>query len=357
MVIAGAGVAGLEALIALHKLAGGRVQLELIAADLEFTYRPAAVAEPFGLTQRHVFDVAAIARGCGAQLHHSRLDEADDRAGVGLMENGRRVGFDLLLVASGTRAAPALPGALTFRGPPDVAAYRDLLADLRAGAIRRLAFAIPHGVVWPLPLYELALLTASHAAAQGRSPNLTLVTPEERPLDMLGPAASRITEQLLADQGVQLITNSFPIGFAGRRLSLAPQGALDADRCVALPVLSGDPVRGLPYTTGGFLEVDAHGLVEGCRRVYAAGDVIRFPVKLGGLAAQQADAAAQAIAARAGAAIQPVPFRPNLRAVLMTGAGPRHLSDVGGVESAPAESPIPAPLLASVLAEQSASAD
>ena len=170
MVIAGAGVAGLEALIALHKLAGDRVQLELIAAELEFTYRPDAVAEPFGLTERHVFDVAAIARRCAARLHHSRLDEADDQAGVGLMANGRRVEFDVLLVASGTRTVPAVPGALTFRGPADVAAYRDLLVDLRAGAVRRLAFAIPHGVVWPLPLYELALLTATHAAQHGRSP-------------------------------------------------------------------------------------------------------------------------------------------------------------------------------------------
>ncbi len=348
-------MAGLEGLIALHKLAGDRVQLELIAADLEFTHRPAAVAEPFGLTEPHVFDVATIARRCGARLHHSRLAEADDRAGIGLMENGRRVEFDVLLIASGTRAAPALPGALTFRGSPDVAAYRDLLADLRAGAVRRLAFAVPHGVVWPLPLYELALLTASHAAEHGCSPSLTLVTPEEHALELLGPAASRITEQLMAEQGIQLITGSFPIGFAGHRLSLAPQGALDADRCVALPVLSGDPVRGLPYTTGGFLEVDGHGLVEGCERVYAAGDVIRFPVKLGGLAAQQADAAAQAIASRAGATVEAVPFRPNLRAVLLTGTGPRHLSGVEGVESGLAGTSIPTPLLASVLAEQSCS--
>ena len=62
-------------------------------------------------------------------------------------------------------------------------------------------------------------------------------------------------------------------------------------------------MRGLSYTTGGFLVVDGHCLVEGCERVYAAGDVIRFPVKLGGLAAQQAAVAAQAIAARAGAPV------------------------------------------------------
>ena len=348
VVIAGAGVAGLEGLLALHELAGDRVQLELIASELRFTYRPAAMAEPFGLADRRVFDVAEVALRCGAVLHHSRLDEIDDRAGSGLMANGRHVEFDLLLLASGTRTQPALPGALTFRGPPDVAAYCDLLADLRAGALTRVAFAVPHGVVWPLPLYELAVLTAAHAAEHGRDPQLTLVTPEERPLDMFGTAAGGIAKRMLDEHGVRLVAGSFPIGFAGRRLSLAPHGALDADRCVALPVLTADPVRGLPYTNG-FLDVDGHGLVRDCRRVYAAGDVIRFPVKLGGLAAQQADAAARAIAHRAGAPVDAEPFRPDLRAVLSTAAGPRRLSS--SVEGAGELPPLrlTSPVLSAVL--------
>jgi sulfide:quinone oxidoreductase len=356
VVIAGAGVAGLEAMLALHELAADRVELELIAADLQFTYRPAAVAEPFGLAERHVFDVAAIARRCGARLHHSRLDEIDEVEGTGLMEDGRRIEFDLLLVASGARAIPALPGALTFRGPPDVPAYRELLADLRSGAVQRLAFAVPHGVVWPLPLYELALLTAAHAAEHGRRPTLTLITPEERALDLFGTAASAVATALLVEHGVRLLTGSFPIGFAGHRLSLAPQGALDADRCVALPVLTGDPVRGLPYNGGGFLEVDGFGLVVGCKRVYAAGDVIRYPVKLGSLAAQQADAAARTIAFRAGAPVQPQPFRPDLRALLLTRSGLRLLSSVPAARSEPPPAKPEARLLTSVLAEHAAAA-
>ena len=55
--------------------------------------------------------------------------------------------------------------------------------------------------------------------------------------------------------------------------------------------------------------------------MWAAGDAIAFPVKQGGLAAQQAVAAAQAIAARAGADVHPEPFRPVLRGVLLTGRG------------------------------------
>jgi sulfide:quinone oxidoreductase len=79
-------------------------------------------------------------------------------------------------------------------------------------------------------------------------------------------------------------------------------------------------------------------------------------VKQGGIAALQADAAAEAIAALAGAPVEPAPFRPVLRSVLVTGEGPRYLSS-GGVDGrAPASGliagKIAAPLLAPYLAER-----
>ena len=64
--------------------------------------------------------------------------------------------------------------------------------------------------------------------------------------------------------------------------------------------------------------------------VFAAGDVADFPVKQGGLAAQQADAAAEAIAAAAGADVDPRPFTPVLRGLLLTGLTPRFMrSELG----------------------------
>ena len=66
------------------------------------------------------------------------------------------------------------------------------------------------------------------------------------------------------------------------------------------------------------------------RHVWAAGDGLAFPVKFGGLAAEQADAAAQAIAALAGADVTPEPFRPVLRGRLLTGRSERFLHHVAG---------------------------
>ena len=49
VVVAGGGVAGLEALLALHALAGDKVDLTLVSPTPDFVYRPLAVAEPFAL--------------------------------------------------------------------------------------------------------------------------------------------------------------------------------------------------------------------------------------------------------------------------------------------------------------------
>ena len=76
-----------------------------------------------------------------------------------------------------------------------------------------------------------------------------------------------------------------------------------------------------PTTCAGSCAATATARSTAPRRVWAAGDAIAFPVKQGGLAAQQADAVAEAIAARAGADVRPQPFRPVLRGVLLTGRG------------------------------------
>jgi sulfide:quinone oxidoreductase len=88
----------------------------------------------------------------------------------------------------------------------------------------------------------------------------------------------------------------------------------------------GRSVRGLPADAGGFIAVDEHSRVAGVPGVYAAGDITAGPVKQGGLATQQADAAAEAIAAEAGVEIEPRPYRPVLRAMLLTGGDPLYLS-------------------------------
>ena len=79
-------------------------------------------------------------------------------------------------------------------------------------------------------------------------------------------------------------------------------------------------------SAGGFIPVDARGKVPGTERVYAAGDATDFAIKHGGIAAQQADVAAQAIAALAGVTDEPDPFHPVIQGILLTGGKPVYLS-------------------------------
>ena len=116
VLVAGGGVAALEAMVALTELAGELVDVELISPDTDFFYRPLSVSEPFGLGEVTRFDVATLARGCGARHSLGTLVavRADDRR----IWTSRNASFtyDALLIAIGARPREAIPGALTFRG-------------------------------------------------------------------------------------------------------------------------------------------------------------------------------------------------------------------------------------------------
>lgn len=314
IVIAGGGVAAVEALLGLRALLGRRVAIEMISPAREFIYRPIAVAEPFGLAEPRRFDLTEIAEEHGAQLTQGALEYVDPDARVAHLHGDRERAYDVLLVAIGARPNTWLEGAVTFGGSSDAGAVRDVLAEVDAGTVAHVGFAAPPARFWALPLYELALLTAARLGERRVAEvRLDLFTPEREPLEMFGAPASKLVRELLGNRG---------IGFHGG--VVAEPG--DAERLIALPQLNGRSLPGLPADADGFIPVDAHGRVEGLEDVYAAGDGTAFDLKQGGLATQQADAAVEAIAAGLGAPIEPQPFRPTLRGMLLTGLAPAYLS-------------------------------
>jgi sulfide:quinone oxidoreductase len=326
VVVAGGGVAGLEAILALRELAEERVELELLGPEPFYWYRPLAVAEPFerGSTLRvDLVEVGAVAR---ATFTLATLGKVDPEQRCVWTAAGARFDYDALVIACGARPQTAVRGAFTFRGPADSDGFRRLLGELESGAVRRVAFVVPAGVVWPLPLYELALLTVAHLAGCGLDGfELILVTEEEQPLELLGPEAVMAVQQLLDERGIAFRGGTSVCGFDEGLLTTARGEQVVADRVVALPILRGVPIEGVPRGWQDFITVDPHGRVLGVDGVYAAGDITSFPVKQGGLAAQQADAVAETIAATAGVPIDPQPFQPVLRGKLLTGAIPRFL--------------------------------
>jgi len=319
VVIAGGGVAALEALLALRRLAEGRVSVELLSAEPQFWYRPLAVAEPFGQGNLHGLDLGTVADECNATLVLDSLSGVDDDAHVATTSSGKRLEYDALLLAVGARPVAGVPGAFTFRGPADTNAFQELLSGVAGG---RIAFAVPGSIAWPLPLYELALQTAVHFERLQLGIEIAIVTHEHEPLGLFGPDAVAAITRLVNERKIELITDRYPVAFVGGRLSLAPEGRLEAERAVALPRLEGPAIDGVPTDAQGFIPTDPSGYVRGLTDVFAAGDATTFPIKQGGLAAQQADAAAEEIASLAGVEIEPDPFRPVLRGLILTGGAP-----------------------------------
>jgi sulfide:quinone oxidoreductase len=326
VVIAGGGVAGLEALLALRALAGELVELVLVAPEVAFSYRPLSVAEPFGQAAPPRFELAEIAAASGARHVRDALDSVDAERHRIRTRSGQELEYGALLVAAGAVPLEALPGTLTFRGAQDAEAFRRVLEEAASGLVRRLAFAVPGGVTWPLPLYELALQSAADLSARQAETELILVTHEDEPLGLFGSRASTATASLLSVRGIAVLSGRYPSAYTEGRLELIPDGDLAVDRVVALPRLHGPAIPGLPHTADGFTPIDGEARVQGLVDVYAAGDMTAFPLKQGGIAAQQADAAAEVIAAEAGADVTPEPFSPVLRGLLLTGAAPRYMS-------------------------------
>ena len=335
VVVIGGGVAALEFVLALAKLAEERLRCTVVTPEPEFSYRPASVAVPFAQAEVLRFPIADVAAAAGAELHPGRVMQIDADARLVTLDDGTVVGYDELVVATGARRVAVLEGAITFSGEEDVPAIERLLAEVDAGEVRSIAFALPVGATWPLPLYELALLTSSHVAGAPHLAGVTLciVTPESQPLAVFGGEASAAVSRLLAERGIRVHVNSHPARLTGRELILVPPGVLHADRVVAMPAARGMPLSGLPYDFEGFLPVDAYGRVSGAPNVYALGDATNHPIKQGGIAAQQADLVAQLLAHEAGAPVDmPARYSPHLMGLLLTGEEPQYLESkpIGG---------------------------
>jgi sulfide:quinone oxidoreductase len=331
VLIVGGGVAALEAALALDALAAEHVDVELVAPERSFAYRPLLVAEPFAARQGRTFPLRRLAEAAGAGFRQAVVTGVDSDRHVVRTLAGDELSLDLLLLALGALPRAAVEGALSFRGPTDAEALAQMLEEAAAGEIGSIAFALPGGAGWPLPLYELALLTRAQLVDRGSTGvAISVVTPEEAPLAVFGRAAGDAVRELLEARGIELRLGATPLAFRDGALAVAPAGTVAADRVVALPRLEGPRLEGVLHDPNGFIPTDEHGQVSDEIDVWAAGDATRFPLKQGGIAAQQADAAAEAIAARAGAALEPRPFRPVLRGLLLTGMVPRFLRAEAG---------------------------
>jgi len=324
IVIAGGGVAALEATVALRSLGGHRVAPVLVTPTTEFSFRAREVGEPFGkaaplrlalsellgdLDVLHVRD-AAVAVDTGARLVRTA--------------SGRRIPYQGLLVAVGGTPYPAYAHGITFDRPQQPEAFDELLSDVRAGLVGDVALVVPDAAGWTLPAYDLACMLQAWATREQLPLRVRVVTAEATPLEAFGSRASRVVAEVLGRCGIEVVGGAEPLLVSDTTLTAGGHW-ITADRLVSLPRLAGPRLRGLPCDWDGFIQVGQDGAVPGSPGVYAAGDGAAYPRKQGGLAAQQADIAVRALLHRAGVGVPAPPEAPTLRGVLATPEGPLYL--------------------------------
>jgi sulfide:quinone oxidoreductase len=215
-------VAALETGLALHDLASDLTDVTVIAPNSDFHYRPMTVREPFAQGPARRYSLAPIVSDAGASLlcavtiDPARMDEI----------------------------------------------LHGIVQDVETGYIKRLAFVAPGRMAWPLPLYELALMTAGRAYDMNMGVAITLITPEDSPLAIFGQNVSGAVAELLGRSNVQTIHSAYAEVHEEGEVVINPgDRRLHVDRVIALPELYGPSVRGVPLGEHGFLRVDRYGRV------------------------------------------------------------------------------------------------
>ena len=338
-VIVGGGVAALEAALALNELAGEQTERIVVAPNEEFTLRALTVAEPFAAPPARRWRLADILARADARHLATRLARVDLEARTVSLESGEDLAYDELVLATGADAVPRYAHAATVDDRTMDATLGGLVRDVEEGYVESVAFVSPPRLAWPLPLYELALMTAVRAREMDVALTVKVITPEDAPLAIFGAQTSEAVARLLDEHGIETYLSSYAEIPRTGEVILSPGGRLlRISRIVALPELFGPGIPGVPRAEHGFIKTDVHGRVEDAPNVWAAGDATTFGVKQGGISAQQADAVAESIAALAGVAIEPEPFRPVLAGVLFTGGEPlRIAARIAGGDGANAE--------------------
>ena len=327
VVVAGGGIAAAEVVLALADVAGDRVAVTVVNPSDKLVMRPFRPGEAFSLHARTEYPLDELVESAGGTLVLAAVTGVDGGVGRVRLDSGEALEYDRLVLAIGSQLRNPFEQALTFRGGRAGTAFGGLLSDIEQGYTKSVAFVVPPGTTWPLPLYELALMTAREARAMGVEPELSLLTTELRPLDAFGQVGSAAVSELLAQAGVTVVTDTEVTEPEVGVFVTAGGREIDAQRVVTIPVMHGHSIPGVPADPHGFVPVDGECRVRGLANAYAAGDGSTVAIKQGGVACQQADAIAERIAAEAGADIDPAPVNLVLRGRLMTGSTLRYLSD------------------------------
>jgi sulfide:quinone oxidoreductase len=322
--ILGAGFAGLETAFLLRMRLRDRIDLTVVSEREAFTFRPNTIYVPFGADpDALVVDLAKPFRRRRVDFVQGSVAGVDPRAHEVELADGRTVGYDKLVIATGASMRPEeIPGlaehAATIWTPSSMLGVRERFErvrdDARVGRRSRVLFLIPPNNKCAGPLYEIVMMLETWLRGEGVRKRVAIEwsTFEQSYIQAFGPRLHDVVSAEFSERGIDGHTGDVVTEIVPGEARYADGTTREFDYLIAFPpYVSAVRYDGLPSDDRGFIQTEsATRQVVGMPDIYAPGDAGDFPVKQAFLAFLQADTVAEHIAADAGVHAFEKPFDP-----------------------------------------------
>ena len=298
IVILGAGTGGTMVANRLRRVFSfDEASITCVDRDNAHVYQPALLFVPFGLT--HPEDIVrprARQLADGVDLRLGEVDYVDVADASVHLADGIRLGYDVLVVASGATLSYdetlglTGPGwmerVFTFYTPEGAAALGAALATFDRG--RLVVDVVEMPIKCPVSPLEFCFLADWYFTERGvrDAIDITFVTPLDGAFTT--PVAARNLAGMLEERGIHMVSefNTGEVDGAGGRLISYDEREVAFDLAVVIPAHSGaDYVARSPGLGDalGFVETDHHTLQSTAfPNVFALGDATALPISKAG---------------------------------------------------------------------------
>jgi sulfide:quinone oxidoreductase len=290
VLVLGGGVGGLVAARELRKRLARRHRVVLIDREREHLFAPSLLWLMVGLRE-----AGAIKRPLerlrrkGIEVRHGEIEKVEPtRRAVTVA--GEDLLADYIVVSLGAELAPeTVPGleqaGHNFYTLPGAESLRASLASLESGRVVVMTAAPAYKC--PAAPYEAALLIDAYFRQRGlrEAVSIDVYAAEPGPMGVAGPEMSGAVRKLVADKSIPYhpehqVTS---VDAAAKRLAFANGAEAGFDVLAYVPphraprVIRESPLAG----DTGWITVDRHTLETSFPGVFAIGDVVSIPLKLG----------------------------------------------------------------------------
>ncbi|CAM5338939.1 type III sulfide quinone reductase, selenoprotein subtype [Streptomyces chartreusis] len=295
IVILGGGTAGTMTANRLRRMYDeGECRITVVDQNDDHLYQPGLLFVPFGLAQpQH------LVRSRPRQLHaykQAPIERVDLAARMVHLGGGIRLGYDVLVVATGARLLPeeteglSGPGwgekVFTFYDLPGAVGLHRALERFDGGRVVIDVADLP--VKCPVAPLEFAFLADWYFQRRGIRDKVRLSYATPLDAAFTKPVAARALAGLLERKGIELVTE-FTLGEvdgAGGRLVSYDERAVSFDLAVVVPLHGGAAYVGRSEGLGDeldFVAVDPHTLQHADHpEVFAIGDAAGLPASKAG---------------------------------------------------------------------------